>query len=42
MKEQDKITARELNKVEISNIPDTDFKVMVIIRENNGGPKGGT
>ena len=30
MKEQDKITARELNEMEISNMPDREFKVMVI------------
>ena len=29
MKEQDKITARELNKMDISNIPDRDFEAMV-------------
>ena len=30
MKEQDKITAKELNEMEISNMPDRKFKVMVI------------
>ena len=30
MKEQDKITARELNKMEIRNMPDREFKEMVI------------
>ena len=30
MKEQEKITARELNETEISNMPDREFKVMVI------------
>ena len=30
MKEQDKITARQLNETEISNTPDREFKVMVI------------
>ena len=30
MKEQDKVTARELNKTGISNMPDREFKVMVI------------
>ena len=29
-KEQDTITARELNGMEISNMPDSEFKVMVI------------
>ena len=30
MKEQEKITARELNEMEVSNIPDREFKVMII------------
>ena len=30
MKDKDKITAIELNETEINNMPDTDFKVMVI------------
>ena len=30
MKEQDKITVRELNETEISNLSDRKFKVMVI------------
>ena len=30
MKEQDKITARELNKTEISSMPDRKFKAMVV------------
>jgi len=30
MKEHDKITTRELNKTEISNMPKGEFKVMVI------------
>ena len=30
MKEQDKITARDLNEMEISNMPDREFQVMVI------------
>ena len=30
MKEQDKITARDLNAVEISNMPEREFKVMVL------------
>ena len=30
MKEQDKTTARELNEMEINNMPDREFKVMVI------------
>ena len=30
MKEQDKITARETNEMDISNMPDREFKVMVI------------
>ena len=29
MKEQDKITATELDKSEISNMPDREFKVMI-------------
>ena len=30
MKEQDKITARDLSKTNISNMPDREFKVMII------------
>ena len=30
MKEQDKITARQLNEMEISNMPDRKCKVIVI------------
>ena len=30
MKEQDKITAKELNETEISNLSDREFKTMVI------------
>jgi len=30
MKEQDKITARDLSKTEISNVPNREFQVMVI------------
>ena len=30
MKERDKITAKELNETEISNMPDKEFQVMVI------------
>ena len=30
MKEQDKITVRELNEMALSNMPDREFKVMVI------------
>ena len=30
VKEQDKIVARELNETEVSNMPDTELKVMVI------------
>ena len=30
MKEQDKITAGDLSETEMSNIPDTEFKVMII------------
>ena len=29
-KEQDKTTEKELNKMEVSNLPDKEFKVMVI------------
>ena len=42
MKEQDKITARELNKMEINNLSDKEYKVMVIkilTRLKNGGPQ---
>lgn len=30
MKQQDKTTTKELNEKDISNIPDKEFKVMVI------------
>lgn len=30
MKEQDKIIARDLSKTEISNVPDREFKVIII------------
>ena len=30
MKEKDKITARDLNEMQISNIPDREFKVTII------------
>ena len=30
MKEQDKITARDLNDTEISNMPDREFKIVII------------
>lgn len=30
MKEQDKITASELNKMEVNNMPEKEFKVMAI------------
>ena len=30
MKEKDKITTRELNQTEVNNMPDGEFKVMVI------------
>ena len=30
MKEHDKVTARELNETEISNVPDKELKVMVV------------
>ena len=30
MKEQDKVVARNLNKTDISNMPDREFKVMII------------
>lgn len=30
MKEQEKTSVKELNKVELSNIPDKEFEVMVI------------
>lgn len=30
MKEQDKIAAKEINKIEISNMPDIEFKGMII------------
>ena len=30
MKEQDNITAGDLSKTQISNIPDTEFKVLII------------
>ena len=30
MREQDKIIAKDLNKMEISNMPDREFQVMVI------------
>ena len=43
MKEQDKITAREQNETEISNMPDREFKAMVIKiftgLEKSGGPQ---
>ena len=29
MKEQDKTSEKELNKVKISNLPDKEFKVMI-------------
>ena len=32
MKEQDKNTARKLNKMEISNIPNREFRAIVIIK----------
>jgi len=34
LKEEDKIIARELNKMEMMNTPDREFKVMVIKRHN--------
>ena len=30
MKEQDKITAKDLNEMEISNMPDEEFEVIVL------------
>ena len=30
IKEQDKITAKELRKIEISNVPDREFNVIII------------
>ena len=30
LKEQDKITAKELNEMEIDNMPEIEFKVMII------------
>lgn len=30
MKEQDKASEKELNKMELSNVPDIEIKVMVI------------
>ena len=34
MKEQNKTPEKELNKIEVSNLPDTGFKTMVIERLN--------
>lgn len=34
MKQQDKITVRELNEIEIGNRPDREFKVTVMKRLN--------
>ena len=31
MKEEDKVTARDLNKTEISNIPGIEFKIVIKI-----------
>ena len=43
MKEQDKITARELNEMEISYMSDREFKLMIIKiltgLEKSGGPQ---
>lgn len=41
VKEQDQITGRDLRKMQISNIPDKEFKVIVIrysldLRKNRG------
>ena len=30
MKEQDRISDKELNKIEISNLPEKEFKIMII------------
>ena len=30
MKEQDRISEKELNKIEISNLPEKEFKIMII------------
>ena len=30
MKEQDKISSKDLNEMEVSNLPDKEFKVMAI------------
>ena len=30
MKEQNKVTARDLNETDINNMPDRDFKVIII------------
>ena len=30
MKEQNKVTARDLNEIDINNMPDRDFKVIII------------
>ena len=34
MKEQDKITVKELSEMEISNMPDKEFKVMILTDTN--------
>ena len=44
MKEQDKTTARDLSEMEISNMPDREFKVMLIkiltgLEKKGGGPQ---
>ena len=38
MKEQDKTTQKELNKMQISNLLDTEFKILVIRMLNE--PRG--
>ena len=38
-KEQDKITARELNEMDISDMSDRELKVIFIKRKKSGGPQ---
>ena len=42
MKEQDKTPEKQLNEVEIGNLPEKEFRIMIVkmnqdLREKNGG-----
>ena len=41
MKEQDKTPEKQLNEVEIGNLPEKEFRIMTVKRSRTSGKNGG-